>query len=313
MSKRILFRWLPAASALVVATAGVFISSQAFGQTGVQIPVGLLTTPITLDGAMKAGALSILGLGFVLGLKHALDSDHLIAVSTIVSERKGFLSSSIVGLFWGLGHTASLLIVGLVMIALHIQIPEKVAQGMEFAVAAMLIALGINVIVKLIRGGTIHVHVHSHKHHPHMHPHIHSHDELHAHEVDYSHIHLGISSEVSKRVSEVITRIVPSGVSGLRPVLIGMVHGLAGSAALMLAVLATINSPSLALLYIGVFGLGSVGGMLVMSTLIGIPFVLTAARSDRLNLVVRGLSGIISVGFGLFYAWQIGFVGGLFL
>ena len=98
---------------------------------------------------------------------------------------------------------------------------------------------------------------------------------------------------------------------GRRSILIGMVHGVAGSAALMLIVLATIPSAALGLLYIGVFGLGSIGGMLVMSTLIGIPFVLTAHKSERLNVAVRGISGVLSVGFGLYLAWQIGIVEGL--
>jgi hypothetical protein len=101
--------------------------------------------------------------------------------------------------------------------------------------------------------------------------------------------------------------------NGKRSIFIGMVHGMAGSAALMLVVLATIPSAKLALLYVGVFGVGSIGGMLIMSTLIGIPFVLTAQRSDKLNVAVRGISGVVSVVFGLYLAWQIGVIEGLFL
>ncbi len=245
--------------------------------------------------------LSILGLGFVLGLKHALDADHLVAVSTIVSERKGLLSSSIVGFLWGLGHTASLLIVGIGVIALHVRVPERLALAMEFAVAIMLIALGINVLYKLRQGGKIHTHVHSHDNLIHTHPHMHEHP----HEVQTPH-HAPPFTLLPGRVTAFLSR-------GKRSVFIGMVHGLAGSAALMLIVLATIPSPALGLAYIGVFGFGSVGGMMLMSALIGLPFALTAHRSERLNLLIRSTSGVVSVGFGLYYAWQIGVVEGLLL
>jgi high-affinity nickel permease len=237
---------------------------------------------------MGLQVLSILGVGFVLGLRHALDADHLIAVSTIVSERKRFWSSSFVGVLWGLGHTASLLGVGLLVIAFHVQIPEKIALFMEFAVALMLILLGVNVLWKMKKGATFHVHTHEHDHRLHIHPHLHEVNE------GTQHIHHA-SSKVDKK-----------------PFFIGMIHGMAGSAALMLVVLATISSRVLAVLYIAIFGLGSVGGMFLMSALIGLPFSMTSQHT-RLNNVVRTSAGIISVCFGLFYAWQIGVVEGLFL
>lgn len=238
---------------------------------------------------MDTSALTILGFGFVLGLKHALDSDHLIAVSTIVGERKGFWSASLVGLMWGLGHTASLLVVGVALIAFHLEIPERIAQGMEFAVALMLVILGANVLWKIARGGIFHMHVHRHDKHLHVHPHVH--EPSAAQDVEKAHDH--------------------APAVGKKPFLVGMVHGLAGSAALMLVVLATISSRPLALLYIGIFGIGSVGGMLVMSTLIGLPFAL-AAKSGRVGTMVRLSAGLLSVVFGLFYAWRTGVEGGLF-
>ena len=237
---------------------------------------------------MELQVFSILGIGFVLGLRHALDADHIIAVSTIVSERKGFWSSSIVGTLWGLGHTASLLIVGLIVIAFHFQIPEKIALLMEFAVAIMLIFLGANVLWKMKKGATFHVHTHEHDHRLHIHPHLHTVNE------EAQHTHHHGSAKVGKK-----------------PFFVGMVHGMAGSAALMLAVLATISSRSLALLYVGIFGLGSVGGMFLMSALIGLPFSITS-RHARLNKIIRTSSGVVSVCFGLFYAWQVGVVEGLF-
>ncbi len=255
-------------------------------------------------GEIDAGSISLLGLGFALGLKHALDADHLIAVSTIVSERKGVLSSAIVGGLWGIGHTASLLLVGLILIALRIDIPEKVALGLEFGVAAMLVGLGCNVIWKLLRGGAAHTHMHRHGDYQHIHPHVHAHEHNKTSENPHSHHKVRLN-----RLAEIMTSHVAKS---KRSIVIGMVHGLAGSGALMLIVLATIPNPMLGLLCITVFGVGSIGGMLVMSTVLGIPFVITAQRSEKINLVVRGISGMLSVGFGIFLGWQIGYVEGLF-
>jgi ABC-type nickel/cobalt efflux system permease component RcnA len=172
-------------------------------------------------------------------------------------------------------------------------------------VAVMLVVLGANVLWKLSRGGTLHIHSHAHDNHLHAHPHMHEHarDDL----IDQKHSHHALPFEWLPK--SVRTHLFNSK----RSVFIGMVHGMAGSAALMLIVLATIPSTALGLAYIAVFGVGSIGGMLVMSTLLGIPFVVTAHKSERLNLVVRGVSGILSVAFGLFLAWQIGIAEGLFM
>ncbi|MBI1805021.1 MAG: sulfite exporter TauE/SafE family protein [Ignavibacteriae bacterium] len=290
-----LVRWLPVVSAGVISIAGVIITLQAFGQLGVDVfgtlaSGRLLQSSVFSISMINAGALSILGFGFILGLKHALDSDHLIAVSTIVSERKGFWSSSIVGALWGLGHTASLLIVGLAVIAFNVQIPEKIALAMEFGIALMLIILGANVLWKIRRGASFHMHVHEHDHRAHAHPHLHEHSGGHQHGTVHHH-----KTKVGKK-----------------PFFVGMVHGMAGSAALMLVVLATISSRVLALVYIAVFGIGSVGGMFLMSALIGLPFSFTA-KHDRVNTIVRVTAGVLSLCFGLFYAYQIGIIDRLFL
>jgi high-affinity nickel permease len=253
---------------------------------------------------MQIEAITILGLGFVLGLKHAIDADHLIAVSTIVSERKGLFSSSIVGALWGIGHTISLLCVGGLVIAFRLNIPEHVALLMELAVAAMLIILGIQVLWKLYKGEMLHVHVHDHQGHQHAHPHIHPFASIHEHKGSESHhqpVRVGLLERMFKGIR-----------SGKRSILIGMVHGIAGSAGLMLIVLATIKSTMIAVLYIGVFGVGSIGGMMLMSTVIGLPFMLTAGKSLRLNRLIRGIAGVTSVGFGVFLVWQVGFAGGVF-
>ena len=254
-------------------------------------------------GLLDGTGMSLLLLGFVLGLKHALDADHLIAVSTIVSERRGMLSSGVTGALWGVGHTTALLFVGVVIIALDLQIPERVALAMEMLVAFMLILLGINLLRQLLKGGTVHHHIHSHNGTTHIHPHLHTASVKREHTTTHSHQSLGLGSLLQLTKKHIR--------KGRRSILIGMIHGMAGSAALMLIVLAAIPSVTLRLLYITVFGIGSSGGMLVMSMLIGIPFVVTAGRFEKLNIVVRGFAATLSVGFGVYFAWQVGIVEGL--
>ncbi|HEV2914822.1 MAG TPA: hypothetical protein VGX92_16205 [Pyrinomonadaceae bacterium] len=235
---------------------------------------------------------SVLAFGFVLGLKHAIEADHLAAVSTIVSERRSLLSSSLVGGLWGVGHTISLLFAGILVIVFHFEIGERAALALEFCVGLMLVALGLNALRKLVRGGRVHLHVHRHGGRAHVHPHMH--DDGGSPDAEDPHTHHGL-------------RLV-----GVRPLLVGMVHGLAGSAALMLLVLSTINAPLIGLVYIMVFGVGSIGGMMMMSALVSLPLYLTAARFNRANLTVRGLAGLFSLSFGLFMIYEIGFGRGLF-
>ena len=240
-------------------------------------------------GSTDIHVLSTLGLGFFLGIKHAFDADHIIAVSTLTTERKGFWNSSLIGMVWGVGHTSSLLVVGLLVVLLGLQIPESVSQWMEFSVALMLIVLGVNTLWKLHRGAVLHAHDHEHGQHRHRHPHLHEHG-LEEHTLPNHHpVKLGT-----------------------KPFIVGVVHGLAGSAALMLLILTTISSKLLALIYIAVFGCGSLGGMFVMTAAMSVPFSIVS-NHKRLNHHIRQSAGIISVVFGLFIAWQIAFLqGGLF-
>jgi len=254
---------------------------------------------------LQPETLTILSLGFVLGLKHALDADHLIAVATIVSDRKGWLSSSIVGIIWGIGHTLALLLIGLLVIAMQLEIPERVTQFLEFGVAAMLIVLGVNVLWKLYKGELLHLHLHKHHGHKHIHPHIHSFTTNHEHNESEQNHHAARRSWLDRLFKHVNEQ--------KRSMLIGMIHGVAGSAGLMLIILATISSRKLGLLYIAVFGIGSIGGMMLMSTLIGLPFVLTSGKSLTLNKLVRAIAGITSLAFGIFLAWQIGVAEGLLI
>jgi sulfite exporter TauE/SafE len=231
----------------------------------------------------------VLTFGFAMGVKHAVEADHLAAISAIVSERKSVWSSSLVGGLWGIGHTASLLVAGVAVIVLGVRIGERASLALEFCVGLMLVALGANALRKLARGGRLHLHSHRHGGREHVHPHVH---EDGPHE-PAAHTHHGLRLDA-------------------RTLLVGMLHGFAGSAALMLLVLSSIKSPATGLLYIAVFGVGSVGGMMLMSALVGLPLYFTAARFNRANFALRCVAGIFSLCFGLFMVYDIGFHGGLF-
>lgn len=229
----------------------------------------------------------LLAVGFGLGLTHAVEADHLAAVSTIVSDRKNPWSAAFVGGLWGVGHTVSLFLAGLAVILFRINISERTAQFLEFCVGLMLIGLGIDAFRKLIRGRQVHSHSHSHGAIVHAHPHIHDKASSHA------------SAESNSAVTHHGLNLGP------RPLIVGMIHGLAGSGALMLLVLATIPSVPAALAYILIFGIGSIGGMMLMSLLIGVPLQSIAKRSLRGEMIIRGAAGLFSLGFGLFMVYEI--------
>jgi len=236
----------------------------------------------------STSAATVLGVGFLIGLKHATEADHLAAVSTIVSERKSLLSSMFIGGIWGLGHTISLVIAGVFVLLLDFQISEQTERMLEFGVGVMLVLLGLNVLRKIVQGGTLHFHAHEHGARQHVHAHLH---ELGA--ADEPNTHHGFSFSP-------------------RALVIGMIHGLAGSAALMLLVIPTIDSRLLGLLYIIIFGVGSIGGMMLMSLLVGLPFSLTALRFNRFNSLLQSVAGLISVGLGFYIIYEKAFTEGLF-
>ncbi len=220
--------------------------------------------------------LNLLGLGFLLGLEHALDADHVVAVSTIVSESRSLRRSSLIGALWGMGHTTTLLIAGGILLALRLTIPTRLAQGFELLVGVVLIVLGVRVLILARREG---LHLHLHRHGPEDPPHVH----LHGHREGEGHEHLHV------------------------PFLVGLVHGLAGSAALMLLILTTVDSLAVGIVYILIFGLGSILGMFLLSTLIGLPFLL-AGRIRALQQGVRWVAGGISIVLGLTIVYQIAVV-----
>lgn len=283
---------LPVLSALVISCAGLAICYEALVGIGLN-PFAWITrwldamASTTANGSHLSTA-SALAFGLVFGLKHAVEADHLAAVSTIVSERRSLWSSSLVGGLWGVGHTIALLIAGLAVLLLNLKIGDRAALALEFAVALMLIALGLNALRRLFRGGKLHVHAHHHGARAHVHPHIH--DEVEA---------APASSHHRLRVN-------------FRPLVIGLIHGFAGSAALMLLVLSTVTSRMAGLAFIVVFGIGSIGGMMAMSVLLGLPLRLTARRFARTHTAVQVLAAVFSLGLGLMMAYQIGILDGLF-
>ena len=232
---------------------------------------------------------TVLSLGFFIGLKHATEADHLAAVSTIVSERKSVWSSMFIGGIWGLGHTISLVIAGVFVLLLNFEISPQTERKLEFCVGVMLFLLGLNVMRKLFQGGKFHFHQHEHGGRKHVHPHLH--DAADAKDEPDTHHGFKFSP---------------------RALVIGMVHGLAGSAALMLLVIPTIESRPLGLLYIAIFGIGSIAGMMLMSFLVSLPFHLTAAKFNRFNYILQCVAGLVSIGLGLMIIYEKGVNEGLF-
>lgn len=227
---------------------------------------------------------SVLALGFILGIKHAIEPDHVIAVSTIASQSKKLWNASLAGVFWGIGHTATLFIVGIILIFMKGEIPEKWSLSLEFLVGIMLVYLGVKTILSFKN-----IHMHHHVHDGEDHKHVHSHKKHGKHEHKIQH----------KKPRY------------LQSLLIGLVHGLAGSGAMVLLTMSTVKSIGEAAIYIIIFGAGTVIGMLFFTTIIGIPFVISKNRkgiSGSLGLA----TGVISTLFGIYYMYNLGFNEGLF-
>ena len=221
--------------------------------------------------------LAIFGLGFALGVRHALEPDHLVAVSTIVSRNNSILRSSLAGAFWGAGHTASLFICGTLVLALRLTIPESFVATAERVVAVMLVLLGINALWGAVKKSRLHIHFHTHDGRRHIHFHVHEAEAPAVH--DHPHV-LKI---------------------GLRSFVIGMVHGLAGTGGLMILVIAAAPSFIAGSIYILLFGFGSIGGMLILSSVISVPFVLSARFFQAINHGLQFVTALLSIAVGLFW------------
>jgi sulfite exporter TauE/SafE len=209
---------------------------------------------------MEISLLSVLALGLVLGIKHAIEPDHIIAVSTLASESNKLWRSSLAGVFWGIGHTLTLFVVGMVLIVLKDDIPEAWAMSLEFSVGIMLVYLGLS------------------------------------------------SFFTWKQASKEQTHPRRSYIKSM---IIGFIHGLAGSAAMVLLTMSTVEHPWQGAVYIIVFGIGTCVGMLAFTTILGIPF--TASKNKRVvNQSLTRFAGAVSTLFGLYYMYNLGVTEGLF-
>jgi sulfite exporter TauE/SafE len=212
--------------------------------------------------------IATLFLGFVLGMRHATDPDHIVAITTIVTKQRGIGKAALIGALWGLGHTLTMFIVGTVIILFRVTIPPRLGLSMEFAVAGMLVLLGI----------------------------------------------LNLTATLQSLQDRLI-RFAPRRFACyqlLRPLIIGVVHGLAGSAAVALLVMTTIRDPWWSIGYLLLFGLGTVAGMMLMTTVIAMPLTLASNRFSGFSRRISIASGLFSLGFGLFLTYQTAIVNGLF-
>ncbi len=249
--------------------------------------------------------LSVIAIGFVLGVSHATDADHVIAVTTIVNRKKDLRHAAMTGLAWGIGHTLTILFVGSAVILLGVVIPEYVQVSMELSVAAMLILLGILSLVGFFRSlpraaaaaaqGAGYVHSHHHRHGDYIHNHPHGHEpERHTH------------PESRTPLGSLDRRLGRSGLyRHLRPLVVGVVHGLAGSAAVALLILATIPNSSWGIAYLLVFGLGTITGMILFTVSIASASNLLKNRYQGFSHWIGFSSGLVSIVFGIFMAVRL--------
>jgi high-affinity nickel-transport protein len=255
------------------------------------------------------GLLSILAVGFFLGMRHATDPDHVIAVTTIVSNQRNSMRAALIGAFWGVGHTLTIFVVGAGIILFNLVIPVRLGLSMELSVAAMLIILGVFNVAGFLRstpastvpaheGEVVHSHTHSHGSLVHSHPHTH---HVEGHSSDG--VPLGWMDRTfgTNRLYQY-----------LRPFVIGVVHGLAGSAAVALLVLGTITNVHWAIAYLLIFGVGTIAGMMLITMSLASAFRFVGKTRQKFSRRLAFASGLLSLGFGLFVAYQICVVDGLF-
>jgi high-affinity nickel-transport protein len=251
---------------------------------------------------------------------HAADADHVIAVATIVSRQRSVGSAARVGLLWGVGHTLTVFAVGSAIIVFNLVIPARLELALEFCVALMLMLLGVMTLARVGRqvretvapalaetlaehshaGQVSEAHQHVHAHGDYVHAHRHGHDAA-------SHGHTDTPlSWLDRQLGGL------GAYQALRPLSIGIVHGLAGSAAIALLVLAQIREPLWAAAYLLLFGVGTTAGMMLVTSVIAVPFTLSQ-RLPFLNLGMRLVGGALSLGLGCYLGWKVGVTDGLFV
>jgi ABC-type nickel/cobalt efflux system permease component RcnA len=269
-------RWLPVASAAFMTVLGAAIALRAFATTGIDLH--------NLSQARLGPFLFVGGLGLLLGMRHSTDPDHVVAVSTIVSKQRSIRHAGLIGTIWGLGHTLTIFAVGSMIILFGVVIPPRLGLSMEFSVALMLILLGVLNLTGVMQRLTSYL-----TRKPLAIPSISGAETL----LDRSVGRFGVYQCV-------------------RPLVIGIVHGLAGSAAVALLVLSTIHSPVWATVYLLIFGAGTMVGMMCMTAAMAVPLAFAGSRFTSISRGFSVASGVVSVCFGFFLVYQLGFLGGLF-
>jgi len=255
---------------------------------------------------MDAG-LSVILLGLLLGVQHATDPDHVVAVATIVSRTRRFGGGAVIGALWGVGHTATIAAVGSALIVFKVAITPAVGLSLEFAVAVMLMALGTVRFASALRESDAVPLAHLGEPHPHAgEPAFHSHPHTHGNTV-HRHAHVHPSPALARALQTV------GAAQALRSVGVGLVHGLAGSAAVALLVLSTVGSPEGAVAYLILFGVGTIVGMTAITAVLAVPFAVSGRWLAGGRRALAMGTGLLSLGLGLYLAFQIGFVDGLFL
>jgi high-affinity nickel permease len=240
--------------------------------------------------------LAILILSFLLGMRHATDPDHVVAITAMVTKQRGIAKAGLIGLLWGLGHTFTIFVVGTMIILFRVTIPPRVGLSMELTVAAMLILLGVLNLTGTLRW---------------LQENFAPNLRLLAADTEPSDSAAKSESPTPKlRLTAIVKGLGLLNV--LRPLVIGIVHGLAGSAAVALLVMTTIRNPWWAIAYLLLFGIGTIAGMMLITALLAMPFAFTGRTFFDWNRGMAIASGLLSLGFGLFLSYQIGFVDGLF-
>ena len=247
--------------------------------------------------ASEPAVWSVTLLGLLFGVQHATDPDHVVAVATIVARTRRFGAGALVGAFWGMGHTVTTTAAGIAIVVFNLAVTPRLAQSLEMAVALMLIGLGVARILWVFRDSDPVPMAHLGE--PHVHepgPALHSH----------AHEHAGAHPP-----ARLLRALQTVGLAqALRSALVGLVHGLAGSAAVALLVLSTIRGTREAVAYLLVFGLGTILGMTVITGVLSLPFSIGRTRIAGARRTFALATGALSVGFGIYLALQVGVVTG---
>jgi high-affinity nickel-transport protein len=279
-------RWLPVASSAFITVLGLVLATQALST--VHFAAHLISRE------RLGPVLFVTVLGLMLGMRHSTDADHVVAISTIVSRERSIRSAAFIGSVWGLGHTITIFIVGSLIILFGVEIPTRLGLSMEFSVAVMLILLGVLNLSGIMQKVTNYF----------------------------------TPAIPGRAIASATARRNPGGTRTerwleqsvgrfglyqcLRPLVIGLVHGLAGSAAVALLVLSTIHSTAWATVYLLIFGIGTMIGMMCMTVAIAVPLTFAGDRFVKLSQYLGVASGMASLCFGSFLVYQLGFLGGLF-